>query len=216
MDHAHIFRDKRELISKTITQDDTVLDVGFWGQGTSMGDPDWPHRLLIEHAKHVDGIDITLDAQALHTINSSGTYIEASAESFSSTTKYSKIFAADVIEHLPNPGLFLNSCKQALGKGGALIITTPNTYNLFNIAGKLMHDEPVVNKDHTCYFNVRTLATLLTKCGWRIERVGYVYTLGELHEESWKKKVLNGIYRLASTVTPKYLETLVVIAQPTT
>jgi 2-polyprenyl-3-methyl-5-hydroxy-6-metoxy-1,4-benzoquinol methylase len=36
------------------------------------------------------------------------------------------IVAGDVIEHMSNPGLFLDNCRRHLEPGGQLILTTPN------------------------------------------------------------------------------------------
>jgi 2-polyprenyl-3-methyl-5-hydroxy-6-metoxy-1,4-benzoquinol methylase len=160
----------------------------------------------------VYGIDIDFDesqipAQERHK------YQKAAAEEFSFDKKFDVIFAGDLIEHLTNPGLFLENAKRHLSSGGRLIITTPNAFNLFNIAGKITRPEPVVNSDHTFYFNRRTIEVLLNKCGWNVAQFGFMYTLGYEIKESPKKKVLNVVYRIFSYFTPKYYETLVVIAE---
>jgi 2-polyprenyl-3-methyl-5-hydroxy-6-metoxy-1,4-benzoquinol methylase len=141
--------------------------------------------------------------------------MEASAESFSLPKQFDVVFAGDLIEHLSNPGLFLSCARKQLRPGGRLIITTPNAFNIFSIAEKFSKGEPTVNPDHTCYFNSKTLEQLLQKNGWKVERVDFIYTLGDLHRESWKKKVLNGIYWLFSKMTPRLVETLAVTATPT-
>ena len=125
-----------------------------------------------------------------------------------------QVFAGDVIEHLSNPGLFLDACKNNLKPGGRVIITTPNCFNLFNLAEKITKYEPTVNSDHTFYFNTKTLKKLLEKNGWKISDASYLYTLDLKHKESWKKKILNIIYKIFSLFTNKFIETMVVIAEP--
>jgi len=214
MTKSIVYQNKIDLIQQTITQDDIVLDVGFWGQGVKENDEYWPHKHIIARAKQVDGLDLGMDTAMLEKINPQGIYHAQSAEEFMFDRHYTKIFAGDIIEHLPNPGLFLDHCRMHLAPGGALIITTPNAFNLFVLAGKLMHQEPPVNKDHTCYFNSKTIACLLTKVGWSVEEYHYLYTLNITYSESYKKKFLNGLYRLLGHCTDKYMETLVVIARP--
>lgn len=203
------FKSKSELIDGLITKDSYVLDVGFWGQGVSYDDNNWVHRLIGLKTKNLYGIDLDFD---ISKFDNKDNYFKVSAEDFSLNRKFEIIFAGDLIEHLSNPGMFLNSCKKHLEKNGKLIITTPNTFNLFNIAGKIMNTEPVVNYDHTCYYNSKTITQLLKKNGWGVESVSYLYSLGVKHKESIKKKILNLIYWTLSLFTVKYMETMVIVA----
>jgi 2-polyprenyl-3-methyl-5-hydroxy-6-metoxy-1,4-benzoquinol methylase len=205
-----IYKNKGELIEELIRPEDTVLDVGFWGQGVTVRDEHWPHTMLAKRAKEVWGIDLDFD----QSLFPQERYFRMSAEDFALPMKFDVIFAGDLIEHLSNPGLFLASCRRHLKEGGRLVLTTPNCYSLFSLTEKLMKPEPTVNRDHTCYFNVKTLHQLLGKNGWRAMEDGYLYTLDVRHVESWKKKMLNIVYRLASLFTPKFLETIVVVATP--
>ena len=205
-----VYRNKAELIRALVTKDDVVLDVGFWGQGVGHESPHWPHKLLKERAKEVYGLDLELD----EPYASDAHYLKASAERFDFPVKFTLIFAGDLIEHLSNPGLFLESCKRNLAPGGRLLVTTPNTFNLFNLAEKLTKREPTTNKDHTCYLNTRTLTTLFEKNGFTASSFDYVYELDVEYRESFKKKVLNVLYWLLSRCTDKFTETLVVTAVP--
>ncbi len=205
-----IFKNKKDLIEKLIRPTDVVLDVGFWGQGITTDDSNWVHSLLKRQAKDVYGIDLDYDTQI---IVDSSHYKKQTAEDFDFGKKFDVIFAGDLIEHLSNPGLFLSCATKNLKPGGKLIITTPNTFNLFNLAEKISKEEPTVNRDHTCYFNSKTLRVLLKKNKWDISEVAYLYTLGLKHKESWKKQILNIFYYIASLFTVKYVETLVIVAQ---
>jgi hypothetical protein len=71
-----------------------------------------------------------------------------------------------------------------------------------------------VNPDHTCYFNEKTLRQLFAKCGWSVDAVRFVYSLGVRHRESWKKKAQNLLYALLAKATDKFAETIVVVASP--
>lgn len=205
------FKNKEEVLDALVSPTDVILDVGFWGQGVSIENPNWPHRLLLNRANNVYGLDLTFDASLL---DNPERYFLMSAESFSIPITFDLIFAGDLIEHLSNPGLFLQTAKTHLKPGGRIILTTPNAFNLFTIAGKLMHFEPVVNPDHTCYFNYKTIRVLLEKNDLQLAHLGYMYTLGVKHKESVKKKILNMLYRFASWFTPKYYETMVIVATP--
>ena len=204
------YKNKEELLDSLIKREDSILDVGFWGQGVSIDDDNWPHRILKNRVDNIYGLDIVFDESKLENPEN---YFKASAENFNLEKKFDVIFAGDLIEHLSNPGLFLKSAKRHLNPGGRIIITTPNAFNLFVIAGKLANFEPVVNHDHTCYFNSKTMKTLLNKNDLELSQLGYVYTLGVKHKESLKKKILNFIYKIFSKFTPKYFETMVVVSK---
>jgi 2-polyprenyl-3-methyl-5-hydroxy-6-metoxy-1,4-benzoquinol methylase len=202
---------KVALLDKLITKQDTVLDVGFWGQGITSASTVWPHKMLQDRAADVFGIDLVYD-EAIIPATARHKYQKTAAEHFEFDQKFDVIFAGDLIEHLVNPGLFLDNVKKHLKPGGRLIMTTPNTFNLFNLAGKLTRTEPVTNPDHTFYFNQTTLRVLLQKCGLQVDQFGYMYTLEYHLKESLKKKFLNSLYRALSWFTPKYNETLIVVA----
>lgn len=208
-----IYKNKKELIENLIKKDDCVLDVGFWGQGVKINDYNWVHQILLKHAQSVYGLDIDFDLERISKINNINNYQKGSAEEFDFKTKFDVIFAGDLIEHLSNPGLFLKFCAKNLKEGGRLVITTPNCFNLFNLTEKISKTEPTVNHDHTCYFNYKTLKRLLEKNSWKMTEMHYLYSLGIDYKESYKKKFLNVIYCILSKITPKFLETLVVVAK---
>ncbi len=204
------YRTKEDLIRSVIRPTDTVLDVGFWGQAHANDRTTWPHKTILSVTQNVWGVDLVYDETKLEHKER---YQKASAENFSFTEKFDVIIALDLIEHITNPGLFLECARRHLAKGGRLIVSTPNAFNLFVMASKLRHPEPPVNSDHTFYFNRPTIATLFEKCNWRIASFGVIYTLGDLHRESLWKKFLNVLYACATRFADKFYETLVVIAE---
>jgi SAM-dependent methyltransferase len=160
-----VYRDKRSFITSLVKPNDVVLDVGFWGQGVPKNDPDWLHGILLDRVKDVWGLDVQYDESKLPDPHK---YRKASAEDFDFERHFDVIVGCDVIEHLFNPGSFLQSCARNIKNGGRLIITTGQCYNLFSMASKLTHTEPIENHDHTCAFSHRLLRQLLQKNGWAI------------------------------------------------
>jgi 2-polyprenyl-3-methyl-5-hydroxy-6-metoxy-1,4-benzoquinol methylase len=205
-----LFKNKRDLLEQYISENDTVLDIGFWGQGHKVTSARWPHRIIQELTNNVYGIDLDYDESRLEHPDH---YKKASAENFDFDAKFDLIFAGDIIEHVSNIGLMLDSCARNLKPGGRLLITTPNAFSLFNLAGKLTNQEdPLVNSDHTCYFNHKTIKVMLAKNNWDIETAAYLYSLEGEGKESWKKKFLNVVYRILTWWTTKYVETMVIVA----
>src|SRR3989344_1751545 len=196
-----VYRNKRSLIERFSSPASVALDAGFWGQGKNIKESDAPHTLLQKANKTVYGIDPASEIEdEFHS--------RQSAEKFKFQIKFDSIWSLDLIEHLSNPGLFLDNARRHLKPNGRLIITTPNCFNLFNFTEKIVKYEPTANKEHTCYYNHRTLRQLLERHGFEVAERSYVYSLEYTHKESLKKKFLNVIYRFLSLFTDKYMETI--------
>jgi 2-polyprenyl-3-methyl-5-hydroxy-6-metoxy-1,4-benzoquinol methylase len=210
-----LYQTKRDLVKDLIHKTDKVLDVGFWGQGVDPSNSNWLHNVIRENAGEVYGLDVNISDEFLKEKNTSKEYYKRGfAENTDFDTKFDVIFAGDLIEHLTNPGMFLDSCRKMLNQNGRLILTTPNAFNLFNLFEKLSKNEPTVNADHTFYFNSKVLKILLDKCDYEVEYTSFVYKLDTTHRESFKKKIQNVIYAILSRFTTKFVETLVVVAKP--
>ncbi len=188
------------------------MDVGFVGQGIRADHASSSHAVLRSLAGTVYGLDMqgyVPDGPVFP-----GQYRQGSAEDFAFPERFDVIYAGDLIEHLANPGRFLEASLRHLKPGGRLLLTTPNTFNLFNLAEKLTKPEPTVNPDHTLYLNRKTLKALLEKSGFMMGEVAWVYSLGLTHRESFRKKILNALYWVLVHFTDKFVETLCVTAIP--
>lgn len=203
-----IYTSKQNLIETLVGSDDIVLDIGFWGQAIKISDPSWPHKILLKHALEVYGTDLHYDESQLEHKER---YKRASAESFSFDITFDVIFAGDIIEHLSNPGTFLEVALRHLKPNGRLIITTPNCFSLFTLLEHVFKGDPVGNKDHTMYFNHIVLGQLLVKNGWKVVSEGYIDSFVE--EIGFKRLLIGGVNRILKPFTPKYLETLTIVAQ---
>ena len=101
-----------------------VLDVGCTGHIVEPDSPYWLHGQLRKHFPNVVGIDISADnVERLKKLGYENVYV-ASAEQFTLNQKFNTIVAGELIEHLSNPGLFLERAKEHLAPGGRIVITT--------------------------------------------------------------------------------------------
>jgi 2-polyprenyl-3-methyl-5-hydroxy-6-metoxy-1,4-benzoquinol methylase len=135
----------------------------------------WVHDFLRENANHVTGIDILKDD--IKTLKSLGYDVyNQSAETFNFNKKYDVIFAGELIEHLSNPGLFLQRSKNHLKKNGTLIITTPNAYSLERLLRilKSYTNDPDVNKEHTVWFSPAVITELLSRYNLSVLDIKFV------------------------------------------
>lgn len=104
-------------------EDKDVLDVGFIGG---------LHKEILKRAKTVVGIDNNAQIFQIQRENQKPDvcYIYADAENFNLNRKFDVIVAGELIEHLDNPGLFLDCVHRHLREDGSLVITTPNARHL--------------------------------------------------------------------------------------
>lgn len=121
------------------------------------------------------------------------------------------VFAGDLIEHLPNPGLFIDASHDNLVAGGRLVLSTPNTFSFAKLTRVLVRrtNEPPVNPEHTCSFSPATLTHLASRHGFSLLAVRY----GELdyspgHGSRGKRLQLALNARLSRTV-PRFSQTMV-------
>jgi SAM-dependent methyltransferase len=82
------------------------------------------------------------------------------------------VVAGEIIEHLDQPGRFLEAVKVLLHDQGTLLITTPNACSMTNFVSGLMRRE-LVNPDHVGWYSWHTLRTLLGRHGWELRDVSY-------------------------------------------
>nr|WP_294943206.1 class I SAM-dependent methyltransferase [uncultured Mucilaginibacter sp.] len=86
---------------------------------------------------------------------------------------FDTIISTEVIEHLYDPEGFIDFCKQALSKGGDIIISTPYHGYLKNLVLSLtnkwdQHLNPVWLGGHIKMWSRRTLESLLTTKGFTV------------------------------------------------
>jgi len=134
----------------------------------------WVHDFLREYAEHVTGIDIQKDD--IETLKKQGYDVHhKNAETFKFNKKFDIIFAGELIEHLSNPGLFLQQCYNHLMKDGYLILTTPNAFNFRRLTKGclfLTNDIPA-NSEHTSWYSPSVIRHLLKRYNFKIETITY-------------------------------------------
>lgn len=108
------------------------------------------------------------------------------------------IVAGEIIEHLSNPGLFLQGIKRFMNAETKLIITTINSYSalrflIYFLRGKGGSNEPV-HPDHVAYYSYSTLGLVLQRAGLRISEFCF-YDIGEEHRpfNRWFYNLFNDI-----------------------
>ena len=112
--------------------------------------------------------------------------------------KFDVIIAGEMIEHLNNPGLFLNGIKRFMTRDTRLVVTTVNAYSgmrflVYGLRGRRGILEPV-HPDHVAYYSYSTLKLLLERHGFNVEKFMF-YDLGDEHRphNSRLRNILNDV-----------------------
>lgn len=146
-----------------------VLDVGCTSHRIEIDSPYWLHGCLRKKFPSVVGIDVSEEnIKVLSAAGFSNLYAQ-SAETFSLSEKFDTIVAGELIEHLANPGLFLERSRQHLKADGKLVLTTPNPFSLgTSIYAFLKFPKTCHNPEHTCWFCLRTMNELASRSGFTV------------------------------------------------
>jgi SAM-dependent methyltransferase len=123
------------------------------------------------------------------------------------------IIAGEIIEHLNNPGLFLNGIKRFMSPETRLVITTINAYcalrfGLYGMIGKGGINEPV-HPDHVAYYSYSTLRLLLERHSFKIDDFMF-YDLGDEHRPH-NRRILNIFNDIAVRITPQLADGIIAI-----
>jgi SAM-dependent methyltransferase len=149
-----------------------VVHVGFVDTGFQemQAEADaWLHGHLADAAKSLVGLDV--DAAGVQAARSHGYEAyevdcrrpdEVRALGLAPADV---VLAGEVIEHLDEPGSFLDGLHALCAPDGILILTTPNPFGLLNTFSLLAGYE-VNHPDHVTMFTWQTLTNLMRRHGW--------------------------------------------------
>lgn len=171
-----------------------VLHLGCANQpytAATLADGSLLHLRLQAIAAELWGLDGDADALDLLRRNGCGRLVQADLQALAQLPQaafgglaFDVIVAGEVIEHLPNPGLFLQGVQALMASHTTLLLTTVNAYCGFRWAtyalrGRRGRREPV-HPDHVAYYSLATLRRLTEACGLETRRALF-YDLGREH-----------------------------------
>lgn len=154
--------------------DKDVLDIGCVQHKLKhIENPQWLHRLICQSARSVLGVDILPEAVAY--LNANGyEAVCANVEDMDLGRRFDVIIAGELIEHLDNPGRFLQNARKHLRTDGRLILTTPNAFSLGNILlplKNLLGLDYSINREHKAWYCRHTLRQLLEQNHYRVQEL---------------------------------------------
>lgn len=158
-------KQRLEIISK-IVQGKNVLDVGCVDHEAAKETGDeWLHKVILEHASSVLGLDYA-EEEVKDLVQKGYNIVYGNAEEVELGKKFDVIVAGELIEHLSNPGRFLENMRKHLHKNGEIVLTTPNPYYPKRMAEILIQGQAKVHPQHVMWYCPRTLTEILTRAGF--------------------------------------------------
>jgi len=197
-----------------------VLNVGCAGHArpdTTARRARWLHGALVACGYSVLGIDV--DEGQLEWMRAEGhEVLELDAQRLDELDEsFDTIVAGELIEHLENPGLFLEACRRRLTEAGRLVLTTPNAFGPLYWLTYASSGGRAANPEHTCWFDGQTLSELLRRSGYRVERTHHVDDLRTDAASSAGYRAFAAAWGGARRVVPaRFRHTIVVTAAPDT
>jgi len=158
------------------------------------------HEQIARRAKYCLGIDIWKD-EVEKRKGMGYNMVAGNVETMSLNRQFDVVVASDLIEHLANPGLFLDRAREHLRNGGLLCLVTPNAHSLNTSAKALLGVRAAVNPEHTCWYDPTTLRQLLARHGFRPK------------EEYWQDYRKNALVHLAVRLRPNLAAHYIMIAR---
>lgn len=132
------------------------------------------HQKVSRCAQQLIGIDLA-EEDVLAMQNHGFDVRLINAETMSKTLlpeQFDIILLADVIEHIPNPGLVLDEAKKLLRENGKIIISVPNAFGIVRFLKSFFRYEQV-HPDHVSYYSSSTLETLAHRFNLHISELAW-------------------------------------------
>ena len=204
-----------------MSKDQSVLHLGCtnWPYTQDAIDADMLlHTRLGETARELYGFDF--DQEGIDALSSSGfpNLFRADLEDLAAV-KLDKQFdvsiAGEMIEHLNNPGLFLDGIKRFMNRDSRLVLTTINAYAgmrffVYGLRGKGGISEPV-HPDHVAYYSYSTLKLLIERHGFQIDEFMF-YDIG-LEHRPHNGRLRNFINDVCVRIAPQWADGVIAVCR---
>ncbi len=176
------------------------------------------HFELEKIAAHLTGFDYDREGLDILAEHGSTDLFRADLEKLEDVLcddKFEVIVAGEMIEHLNNPGLFLQGIKRFMDDGTQLVITTINAYcalrmALYGIRGKGGTNEPV-HPDHIAYYSYSTLRLLIERHDLVVDDFMF-YDIGNEHRPH-NRAILNIINDVAVRLSPQLADGIIAVCR---
>ncbi len=206
---------------RDISRGKTVLHLGCTNFPYTQESID--NKMLLHHGLEAVAGDlwgIDADQEGIDTLLAAGSkqIVRGDLEDLSNVSidrEFDVIIAGEMIEHLNNPGVFLEGVKRFMSPQTQLVITTVNAYCamrflLYGFRGKGGVQEPV-HPDHVAYYSYSTLKLLIERHGMRLENFLF-YDIGREHRPH-NRRLANVANDLCVAIATQWADGLIAICR---
>jgi SAM-dependent methyltransferase len=177
-----------------------VLDIGpaeLVGTVHKFKEERWLHAEMSSVATQVVGLEVS--EEQVNALCSMGYDLRlGNAEGFYLGETFDVVVAGELIEHLSNPGKFLECARGHLHPDGVLLLTTPNRFSAIAFMQVLRRNQvPVYCKPiarHVVYFDEDSIRSLLIRHGFSDVSVAYYESVGA-SPQALKARLVNEFLR---------------------
>lgn len=150
----------------------TCLDIGAIEHDLSYTERStWKHKLLVERAKKVVGVDILEDfARKLNERGYDIRTCDATSDEYLGEV-FDVVVLGDILEHVANPIDLIRFAIRHLHPDGETIVTTPNPYYIDNIK-TFIKNNAITNFEHIAWFTPSMALEIARRAG--CELMSYV------------------------------------------
>lgn len=171
----------------------SILDLGCVDhEASNEKGKHWLHRKIHEKASKTLGVDYL--PQEVEKLKKMGyEVVQGNVENLDLGKQFDAVVAGNIIEHLSNPGLFLDSVHKHLKDTGHFLITTDNCYGLRSLKGIFLNDFIRPNNEHTMTFEEEVFRQMLKRHGFQV--VEFYYYNGP-YPKPFKKWMIDSLCRI--------------------
>ncbi len=161
--HNHRLKLLKKIFKKYIKDSKTVLDAGSGISVFSLLYDEIPYKVF--------AVDLKFDGLIKRGRNI--TYIKANVENLPFKNEFFDFsYSGEVIEHLYSPLKFLKEVNRVTKRGGAFVITTPNSDRLIN---RVRGFKIPLSREHVNEMNMKELEVMLGEAGFEIVEKKGIY-----------------------------------------
>jgi 2-polyprenyl-3-methyl-5-hydroxy-6-metoxy-1,4-benzoquinol methylase len=133
------------------------------------------HHQLCQSFASANVLGLDIDATGIERMKQMGFRVEiGDAHNLKFNSCFDTVLAGELIEHLQNPGQFLEGAARALKPAGRLVLTTPNVFSVMLNIMFLKNYDRAFNPEHALWFCPQTLGEVLKRCGFCMNKLDFV------------------------------------------
>ena len=174
------------------------------------------HSALAEKSDVLYGFDFDQEGIDVLASNGFSNLFRADLEQLDEVPvneKFDVIIAGEMIEHLNNPGLFLEGIKRFMTPTTQLVVTTINAFGgmrflVYGLRGSSGAVEPV-HPDHVAYYSYSTLKLLLERHRFNVDQFMF-YDLGDEHRPH-NSKLRNFLNDVCVKIAPQWADGVIAV-----